>query len=205
MKKTIICNIPMREKIASVVYSSDDQSIPVSDKEFRFPINSYLSQTLNADDEIKVILLAKRDGNEFTQNNIEIYKDEIENICVEIGVKNEVAIIDTDFSQNKETHELLMGKIIDDIDEGSHIFVDITYGPKDLPVVIFTALGFAEKFLRCDIDNIVYGQAEFDGNRVIGSKICDMIPLYYLSSVTNTIKCEEPDKARQMLKSLLSI
>lgn len=205
MKKTIICNIPMREKIASVVYSSDDQSIPVSDKAFRFPINSYLSQTLKADDEIKVILLAKRDGNEFTQNNIEKYKNEIEDICENIGVKYDFSVIDTDFSQNKETHEVLMGKIIDEIDDESHIFVDITYGPKDLPVVIFSSLGFAERFLKCDIDNIVYGQAEFDGDKVIGSKICDMIPLYYLSSVTNTIKCDEPDKARQMLKSLLSI
>lgn len=205
MKKTIICNIPMREKIASVVYSSDDQSIPVSDKAFRFPINSYLSQTLKADDEIKVILLAKRDGNEFTQNNIEKYKNEIEDICENIGVKYDFSVIYTDFSQNKETHEVLMGKIIDEIDDESHIFVDITYGPKDLPVVIFSSLGFAERFLKCDIDNIVYGQAEFDGDKVIGSKICDMIPLYYLSSVTNTIKCDEPDKARQMLKSLLSI
>ena len=205
MKKTIICNIPMREKIASVVYSSDDQSIPVSDKAFRFPINSYLSQTLITDDEIKVILLAKRDGNEFTQNNIEKYKKEIEDICENIGVKYDFSVIDTDFSQNKETHEVLMGKIIDEIDNESHIFVDITYGPKDLPVVIFTALGFAEKFLKCDVDNIVYGQAEFDGDKVIGSKICDMIPLYYLSSVTNTIKCDEPDKARQMLKTLLSM
>lgn len=195
----------MREKIASVVYSSDDQSIPVSDKAFRFPINSYLSQTLKADDEIKVILLAKRDGNEFTQNNIEKYKNEIEDICENIGVKYDFSVIDTDFSQNKETHEVLMGKIIDEIDDESHIFVDITYGPKDLPVVIFSSLGFAERFLKCDIDNIVYGQAEFDGDKVIGSKICDMIPLYYLSSVTNTIKCDEPDKARQMLKSLLSI
>lgn len=205
MKKTIICNIPMREKIASVVYSSDDQSIPVSDKAFRFPINSYLSQTLITDDEIKVILLAKRDGNEFTQNNIEKYKKEIEDICENIGVKYDFSVIDTDFSQNKETHEVLMGKIIDEIDNESHIFVDITYGPKDLPVVIFTALGFAEKFLKCDVDNIVYGQAEFDGDKVIGSKICDMIPLYYLSSVTNTIKCDKPDKARQMLKTLLSM
>ena len=98
-----------------------------------------------------------------------------------------------------------MGRLIEEIETGAHILVDITYGPKDLPIVIFSALNFAEKFLKCEIDNIVYGQAAFEGDKVVGSVICDMIPLYCLSSVTNTIKCEDPLKARQMLKSLLSI
>ena len=207
MKKTIICNIPMRERIAKVVYSSEDQSLPVSEKAFRFPINSFLSQTLNPEDEVRVILLAKRDDNKFTQDHVENYQNEIKEVCETYGIKSEIIIIDTAFTQNKETHEHLMGKIIDEIEEDSHILVDITYGPKDLPVVIFSALGFAEKFLRCNVDNIVYGQAKFDKktDEVVGSVICDMIPLYYLSSVTNTIKCDEPEKARQMLKSLLSL
>ena len=99
----------------------------------------------------------------------------------------------------------LMGKIVDEIDNGSHIIVDITYGPKDLPIIIFTALGFAEKFLECEVDAIIYGQASFVDGHVVNTKICDMSPLYYLSSVTNTIKCDEPEKARKALKSLLSL
>ena len=98
-----------------------------------------------------------------------------------------------------------MGRLVDEIDTGAHIMADVTYGPKDLPIVIFSALNFAEKFLRCEIDNIVYGQATFKDDRVVGSAICDMIPLYCLSSVTNTIKCDESEKARQMLKSLLEL
>ncbi len=98
-----------------------------------------------------------------------------------------------------------MKRLVDEIDTEAHIMVDITYGPKDLPIVIFSAINFAEKFLRCEIDNIVYGQATFKDNKVVGSVICDMIPLYCLSSVTNTIKCDEPEKARKMLKSLLEL
>ena len=98
-----------------------------------------------------------------------------------------------------------MRKLIDEIDIESQIMADITYGPKDLPIVIFSTLSFAEKFLKCKIDNIVYGQADFIDDKVVGSIICDMTPLYCLSSVTNTIKCDDPQKARQMLKSLLSL
>lgn len=205
MKKIIICNIPMREYIANTVYSSDDRSLPVSDKPYRYPINSLLSQTVNAEDELKIILLIKKDGNTFYEKNTADYKQEIEDICRTTGGKAEFVSIDTAFSQEKENHEQLMKRLVDEIDTGAHIMVDITYGPKDLPIVIFSALNFAEKFLKCEIDNIVYGQATFKDDKVVGSTICDMIPLYCLSSVTNTIKCDEPEKARQMLGSLLDL
>lgn len=205
MKKIVICNIPMRENVAKTVYLSEDNSLPVSKKAYRYPINSFLSQTVSEEDELKIILLIKRDGNAFYEKNTEDYRREIEDICKAIGAKTELVPIDTAFSQDKENHEHLMGRLIEEIETGAHILVDITYGPKDLPIVIFSALNFAEKFLKCEIDNIVYGQAAFEGDKVVGSVICDMIPLYCLSSVTNTIKCEDPLKARQMLKSLLSI
>ena len=205
MKKIIICNIPMREYVECTVYKSNDSSLPVSEKGYRYPINSFLSQTVTADDELKFILLIKKDGNSFYEKNTEDYKQEINGICETTGASAEFVLLDTDFSEDRTTHEQLMAGIVDQIDAGSHILADITYGPKDLPIVIFTTLNFAEKFLDCEVDDIIYGQAEFKDNKVVGSTICDMIPLYYLSSVTNTIKCDNPDKARQMLKSLLSI
>ncbi len=205
MKRIIICNIPMREHIENTVYTSDDMSLPVSEKPYRYPIISLLSQMIKTDDELKMILLIKRDGNVFYEKNAADFKKETEEICAITGAKAEFISIDTAFSQEKENHEELMGKLIDEIDTGSHIMADITYGPKDLPIVIFTALNFAEKFLRCEIDHIVYGQASFKDGRVVASVICDMIPLYCLSSVTDTIKCDESEKARLMLKSLLSL
>lgn len=205
MKKIIICNIPMREYVANTVYSSEDRSLPVSDNPYRYPINSLLSQTVNAEDDLKIILLIKKDGNTFHEKNTADYKQEIEEVCRNTGAKAEFVSIDTAFSQEKENHEQLMKRLVDEIDTGAHIMVDITYGPKDLPIVIFSTLNFAEKFLKCEIDNIVYGQATFKDDKVVGSTICDMIPLYCLSSVTNTIKCDEPEKARQMLGSLLEL
>ena len=195
----------MREHIANTVYLSDDRSLPVSDKPYRYPINSMLSQIVNTEDELKIILLIKKDGNTFYEKNTQDYKQEIEDICKTTGAKTEFVSIDTAFSQEKENHEQLMKRLVDEIDVGAHIMVDITYGPKDLPIVIFSALNFAEKFLNCEIDNIVYGQAAFKDDKVVGSTICDMIPLYCLSSVTNTIKCDNPEKARQMLESLLEL
>ena len=205
MKKVIICNVPMREDVAKTVYTSNDLSLPVSEQSFRYPVISFLSQTLAADDELKVILLIKKDGNDFYENNKEAFKSEMSDVLIKTGAKAEYIIIDTAFSQDKETHEQLMVRLAEEIDVGSHILADITYGPKDLPIVIFSTLSFAENFLCCDIDNIIYAQAEFENNKVVKSMICDMSPLYYLSSVSNTIKCNDPVKAKQILKSLLTL
>ena len=81
----------------------------------------------------------------------------------------------------------------------------MTYGPKDLPIVLFSALNFAEKFLGCEVDHLIYGQVSFKDGVPTNPQICDMIPLYCLNSVTNAVRAETPDRARQMLKSLLSM
>lgn len=205
MKKVVICNIPMREQVTKTVYVTEDRSLPVSSEEYLYPINSFLSQTMKPGDEIKAILLVKKDGNAFYKRHTEEFKSEIEKANATIGARIECRVIDTDFSQNREVHEQLMGKIVEEIEVGAHILADITYGPKDLPIIVFSALGFAEKFLKCEIDNIIYGKADFVGNELKRATICDMTSLYLLSSVTNTIKCNNPDKARKMLKSLLSM
>lgn len=206
MKKIVICNIPMRDGVSKSRYISNDQSLPVSEQAYMYPINSFLSQTITKDDELKVILLLKNDGKDFYKANMDTFMQEMDNNCKNNGAKVEYITIDTTFNQKKSTHELLMKRLIDEIDIDSHIMIDVTYGPKDLPIVVFTVLNFAEKFLRCEIDNIIYGQAEFDeSNKVKRSEICDMTPLYYLNSVIDIIQCNDPSKAKQMLNSLLEL
>jgi len=205
MKKTIICNIPMKENVDLSVYKSDDLSLPVSDRAVRYPINTFLEKTLSPEDEIKVLLLVKKDEYSHYEKNANDFIEELKVINNDINSKMEFKIIDTNFEQKQSVHEELMAKIIDEIDAYTHILADITYGSKDMPIVLFSAMGFAEKFLRCEIDNIIYGQANFENGKVVNTKICDMIPLYYLNSVTDTIHCDEPEKAKQMLKKLLSL
>lgn len=205
MKKIIICGIPMKENVEPSVYSSEDKSIPVSSRAVRFPINAFLEETMKNDDSIKFLLLAKKDSYGHYKENLDYFKKEFDAINSSINAAAEYVVIDTEFSEEKTVHEYLMGRVVDELEIGAHILVDTTYGPKDLPIVIFTALNFAEKFLECQIDNIIYGKAEFVNGKAINTKMCDMAPLYYLGSVTNTIHCVKPEKAKEMLKSLLSL
>lgn len=203
MKRTIICGIPMKANVDLSVYTSGDQSLSVSDRAVRYPINAFLEKALQSGDKLKILLLTKRDRCSHSEQNAEAFKKELSAIVS--GVKIEYAVIDTDFSQTRAVHGQLMGRIVDELECGSHILADTTYGPKDLPIIIFAALHFAEKFLDCKIDNILYGQARFVDGRAVDTKLCDMTSLYYLSAITNLIRCDDPDRARTMLKSMLSL
>ena len=193
MKKTIICSIPMKKRIDKVLYTSDDASLPVAERMVRFPICAFLEKTLSADDELDVIILVKKDRFGHYEKNVELFKTDLAEANANIGAAIKFCEIDTDFEETKAVHEQHMGRIVDVLAVGSHILVDITYGPKDLPIVIFFALSFAEKYLNCTVDNIVYGQASFVDGQAVDTKICDMIPLYCLGSITNTIRCNEPE------------
>lgn len=205
MKKTIICSIPMKETVDCVRYDSEDKSLPTVDKKVRYPICSFLERVMTDKDEFKVILLLKSDKYGHSLKNMEYFKQELDSANSTIGASIQYVVIDTEFVEARSVHEQLMGRIVDELEDGTHILADITYGPKDIPIVIFTALNFAEKFLNCTVDNIVYGQAKFIDGHPIETKICDMGPLYCLGSVTNTIRCNDSVKARTMLKSLLSL
>lgn len=207
MKKIIICSIPMKESnlVNATVYVSEDRSLPVSDRAVKYAINTFLEKTLKSDDDVKVLLLVKKDEYSHYQENVAAFTMELLSVNEKIGAQIEYRIIESEFLEKQDVHEELLMKIVDEIEEGAHMLADITYGPKDLPIIIFTAMNFAEKFLKCDIDNIIYGQANYKNGVVVNTRICDMAPLYYINSITNTIRVANPQKARELLKSLLSL
>lgn len=195
----------MKANTEKCVYESEDMSIPVSDTPVKYPVNAFFEKTLKSDDEVKAVLLVKKDELGNYKKNVSECIEELMTVASVSGAKIEYKIIDTDFSESQSIHDKLLLDIVEEFEDEACITADITYGPKDLPIVLFTALNFGEKFFNCNIENIVYGQATFVDGKPANTKICDMIPLYYLNSITNTVQCDSSEKAKQMLKSLLTI
>ena len=88
----------MKERVDLSVYASDDQSLPVSGKAVRYPINSFLAETMTQDDEIKVILLVKKDQYGHYEKNTANFRAELNSINGAIGATLDIIIIDTVFS-----------------------------------------------------------------------------------------------------------
>lgn len=205
MKKTIIVSIPMTASIQKTVYTSNDRSLPASSKEFYYPVSALLAETIKPEDEIGVILITKHSEYSNSEDFAQIFVQELDEINKEHGADITISKIDSEFAEEKYVHDKLMAELADQIKTGSAITADVTFGPKDLPIVIFSALKFAERFLKCDIEHIIYGQGIFKDGKIIDTTICDFSPLYSLNSLTDTIKCDDPDKAKQILKTIVSL
>ena len=206
MKKTVIINMPMTVNVQNTVYVSNDASLPASDRAVGYPVISFLEKSLDPEDQVKFLLLAKKSKYSKCEQRINELKEQMQAANETIGAELEYEILYSEFSEEKDVHEQLMQAIIEKVEPETHIITDITYGPKDLPIVVFAVLNFAERFLNCNIDNILYGQGIFnDEGKLEDTKICDLSPLYALNSLTNKIKCDNPQQAKTLLKSIISI
>jgi len=205
MKKTILINIPMTANIQRTVYGSNDRSLPALQEPLYYPVSALLAKTMQPGDQIKAVMITKHSAYSRSEEFADIFVQELNKINENIGADITYELLESEFAEDKYVHDKLMYELVDHIETGSTIIADVTFGPKDLPIVIFTALNFAEKFLRCDIEHIIYGQGVFKDGEIVNTMICDFSPLYALKSLTDTIKCDDPEKARQILKTIVSL
>lgn len=206
MKKTIICSLPFKQNIQKVYYEDKGMSLEIADHPVQFPINSVLEKNVSDGDELKIVLLIKQDKNSYYEANKKVFIEELKESIGSREVSLNIEELYSEFSEDREIHEKLLADIVNKIDDDSNILADITYGPKDMPILIFTALNFCKKHLGCNIEGIIYGLAQFGENNLITEgKMCDMSSLFYLNSLVETVECKDSKKSRQLLKALLEL
>ena len=205
MKKTLIINVKMNDAGQKTVYTCDDMSIPVSGTPVVYPVMGFLEETLTADDEVEALLLVKTNDMADHEKNIEVCREELKNVSAKTGAAIFSDVIYTPFEEDINTHNQLLLDIVRSVEIGSHITVDMTYGPKDLAIVLFAALNFVEKFCDCEVDNIMYGKAQFKDGKPVNTKICEMAPLFYQNAVVSKVFCDSPEKAFEMLEKVLGM
>ena len=206
MKRTVIVNIPMTINVQKVVYGINPEGVKGSARAVSFPIVSYLEANIRAADEINFVLIAQRSSHSKSEANIELLKEEVGEVNEAIGAKISYDIIYSEFLEERSVHERLMNEIVKRIEDGASLLVDMTFGSKDVPIVEFSALNFAEKFLHCQVDRIIYGQGIFnEEQKIVDAKLCDLSPLYSLNSLTNTLGVTDSARARQMLDKITNM
>ncbi len=204
-KQVILCCCNMGATKGKTKYEVADNTMNVSDQKFRYPLNAYLQKNIAAGEEAKIVLIAQKDSLSRYEQNVVDFTNEVNDINKSIGAKIEIKVLVADFSFEKVAHHDLLDAIVDEIEEDSVITADITYGPKDVPIVTFAALNFAEKYLNCEVNRILYGKADLNEFGKPVNNIWDLSTTYYINSISNKINCDDPKKARTVLKKLLSI
>lgn len=212
MAKIVFSDLPMKKDLHAFCYAAEGNSTIQYDGQVIFPVNSVLAKTLRKDERVKVILLSKDDPENNSAVNLQKFQDELDAINQRIGAKIEYKNIMTPFVETRDIHEELLRSIVGELEDGAEIISDVTYGPKTLPLLLFVAMRFAEKYFRCKTESIVYGKVNFvdDGSgtgktKPIDPVLYDLTPLYYLNSLTDSLECESSQEAVRALDLLLKM
>lgn len=205
MKKIIFCDVPMKSNLKAMIYEGTGNVNSHYDKPVFYPINAVLADTLSKQDELKVILLTTENSTENNQKNSGLFIQELDSINSKIGAKISYKILESEFKETKNNHELRLKQMIDTIEDGTQLFADITFGPKPLPMILMCAFSFAEKFLNCDVKSIIYGKVNFIDENISNPELFDVTSLYYMNNLTNSMIAKNGNEARKMLEDFFSL
>lgn len=207
MKKIVFVSLMMADAMNKRKYPVEGNTFIEYSGEVYYAINAVLAKTMKAEDDIKIILLETKAGDKAGAKNAQLFMNELNAINDEnkIGAKISYEIIPSDFITSRSKFNDLYLKLIKNFEYEAELYADITFGPKSLPLLIFTAMQFGEKFYDCSIGNVIYLKAEFKNNVLVeGTQlICDYTPLYLLNSFNNTIETTSGEKAIDAVKVLL--
>lgn len=210
--KIVFSNLPMKRELNAFRYRAEGNMTIEYDGEVIFPVNSVLARTMQRGEKVKVVLLSKEDIEGNSAVNGGIFQKELNAINREIGAQIEYITIATPFVETRDIHERLLRDMVAKLEEKAEIIADVTYGPKPLPIIMFSVLNFAEKFFAADIKNIIYGKVDFidDGSgtgktKPVNPVLYDLTSLYYLNAVTNSMEYRSSTEAVKALDTLLDL
>lgn len=200
MRRIVIATLPMRGGMEKRVYPVDGNALIESEKPIYFAVNPAATRGLKKGDEVKIVLLQTKGGDNAGEENAKLFSDEFDSFN-EAGAKVQAQILSRKFDESKTNFRFTFKNLIEQFEAQDEIFADVTYGPKPLTVLIFSAILFAEKCLDCQVRNIVYSKVEFAGGKVKEGtqKIYDITALYQINSFTNLIDCAD---AKSALKAM---
>lgn len=203
MDKVIFVTLMMADKMEKRHFPVENDSLTEYPGETYYAINSVLSQSIEKDDNIKVVLLETNAGAQAGKKNAQLFIDELNSFNT-AGANISYEIITSEFINDKAKYKELYKKLVSNFSEGAELYADITFGIRTLPILILNAMQFGEKFFDCTIGNVIYLKTEFKDGKIIDGSQCifDLTPLYMLSTFTNNIECSSGDRAIAALDAL---
>ena len=203
MKKIVFATLPLRGGMEKRVYPVDGNAIIATEKPIYYAVTPALASRLTADDEVKVILLETKGGENAGAENAKNFIEEL-NEFNEAGAKILKEIIPSSFDETRTNFQAMFTALIKELEEGAELYADVTYGPKPLAFLVLNVIQFAEKFFDCQIGNIVYTKVEFEGGKIKdGSEmIYDITPLCLLGSFTAAIESSSGEQAIKAVEAL---
>lgn len=183
MKKTLIYVTPFRWKAYDRKYIPDFQTETYSNEKVLFPMNGIIKSEISHEDDVNVIFVQTIDDNKVRDTDIFVSrgKEEISSLLKDECNSLTFKTVQVRFNSASSDIINLYKAVCGEIEEGSVCYADVTFGEKYIMMLIFCVLNYAEKYLGCEVAQLLYGR--FDGDDNKDAHLIEFTPLYLLNSL----------------------
>lgn len=208
--KIVYCDIPARKNLYPLRYTAEGKGNDSPADKVIFPVNACLKDWIHKGEKVRIVLLSACDPEGWSAVNTGIFQRECNSINRSIGADIEYVVLTFPFEPTHAINEYLLRSMIEQLEPGAALIGDITYGPKPLPVILFSVFNFAEKYFDAAVKAILYGRVDFpdsgkEFSEPLNPGICDLTSLYYLNSMTNVMDYASPNEAVETLETLTAL
>lgn len=188
MKKTLIYATKIQKLDPPQIYRVKDED---KGESVCYPMNSIINNVIQENDEVDVIILKNTNGiKDSSSENAEILKKEVQNVLKEKNCSITFKEIPMLFEGTSSNLKKCFLDLLSNLEYKSEIYVDVTFGPKFIPFLVFASINYSEKYFDSNCKAIYYGEVYFDENNKVmkdSAKLRNLTSVYRLNSVCNEI------------------
>lgn len=163
-----------------------------------FPITPVIADTAREGDEIRVI--AVRQKNSEHSKNMQLLRGELE----ELGLPFTITDLTTDESQHRDQLLTLFEALINCMESNACYYACTTFGTKTYPLVLSSALHYAEKMLDdTEVMGVYYRELTRENGQVKSAMQYDVSVLFTLDRIIDMAANSEIQDKQAFMRLLL--
>lgn len=204
MKRIYITAVPLPSNFLLSAQKVECVNIELcEDGRFTFPISRLIAATAQDGDEAEVI--AVRQTNDSGDGNLDLLKRDLASLTVSCR------LTDITMPETQERGDLLnlFRALARTIPPRCCVYADATFGTKTYPIVLLSALNYAEKIKECELHRLIYQEQRRDAqtHRPTGTYLYDITVLFRLNGVVDALSQSEADVGEKdgLLSSLMDL
>lgn len=199
MKRIYITAIPLDSNFAITPYAAEPVNYTqTTTQPTCYPITPILADTAHDGDEIKVI--AVRQVNSPHSENLEVFRRELDSL----GKPYTLVDLTTPENQQRDGLLTLFEALTDAMESDACYYADATFGTKTYPLVLSSALHYAEKILDdTEVCGIYYRELTRESGQVKNARQYDISTLFTLDGIVDMAADAELTDKKAFIKLML--
>ena len=161
------------------------------------PIFALMCNTIKSGEKIRLTVI--RPDHENCHTNFNTFLSDLESLKDKMGFEYDTIVVDTPLSETIDDYLNLFEKLMDTVHDDDDIYVDMTYGTKPIPIVLYMAITYAYKFRKCFVENTIYGKTK----GIDLGELYDVTALFYMNMSISVMR--DSADPRGLIKSILAL